>query len=126
VAHESGEREFIHARHGGPRPERVTPAIELEGLEFRLLERGLMGVLERSQMSRLAAAEEYEWRLLQPRFCRLLPPQQDVLCAGRQGHAAGRGITLPIAAYVDHAVGSFGTRHQIDIRPQHGKQFFRS
>src|SRR5437879_6442220 len=45
VTHEPGKRETVHTGLCGPRPKRVTPAIELERVQLGICDCGLMGVL---------------------------------------------------------------------------------
>ena len=74
VAHQPGERESVHARLSGPRPERVTPAVELERLQLGILHRLFVRMLKRDDVSRIARAGKHERGFLWLRFRLLLAP----------------------------------------------------
>jgi hypothetical protein len=74
VTHQPGEGETVHARLCGPRPERVTPAIELERLELGISDCILVGVLQRNDVPRIAGARKHERGFLRPRLCLFLAP----------------------------------------------------
>src|ERR1035437_84196 len=69
-----GERESVHPRLSGPRPERVTPAVELERLQLGILHGLFVRMLKRDNVSRIASAGEHERGFLRLRFRLSLAP----------------------------------------------------
>ncbi len=66
VTHKAGQREFVHAALGTTSAECVTPAVELEGLQSRIADCFLVGVLDGGQMPRLAGTGEDVLSTLSP------------------------------------------------------------
>ncbi len=69
VAHKPSKAVAIHAGLCGPRPERVTPAVELERLQLGVLYGLFVRMLKRDDVPRIPSAGEHERGLLRLRFC---------------------------------------------------------